>query len=487
MKPRERTQQRQSARMYLRHHDHRDCIYQGYYTDAIVMPETPGTISNLKAVWKKYPKDAMCIFSNGARDVSYGGLGYMDIDRQFGHASGFSGAAPTKIYKLKDFILATNTPSSDTQVYLSEDGVEWKNMGLMGRTGNIAPGVPFYMSDSTVFGENTLASWFQDYSTFWLNVWKFEKDEETGEWSASGKLYALSSPLNVNATYLIAPTRTGAIFEQFVNTTPSAATPTFTTKIFHVDTEGNLVEKYTSLTSNSTLFSGRFKVSRCRVGMTSAILAIRQNSYNRYADNWTSSVVCMVTQDDGATWSTTTFEDGQTQGGDAYFDSHTACALFARDGELFAMWGSSYYDNYAIRYKSSLTGTGWNDVALPRWVDLPVLQGGGCCVMVDPQKETLRIAIDQEQTSDADVSLFEMIRSNQDYENTNIKLVDGQLSDPFNEEFYLLIGYDSRGSYRAFFNNRYLAENSKAFAWRNEYLNITEVGDPVIEYDYVLG
>lgn len=484
MKPRARKPQKQTARMFLRHNDHRDCIYNGYYTDIICMPKTPDVISDLEPVWIKYPKDAMCIFSNGARDVSYGGLGYMDIDRQFGHASGFAGASPSKIYKQDDFIIALYDTGGSASVYLSEDSVIWKYMGSIGRNGTVAPSVPFYYSDSYIFGKNSIASHYQEYSTFWLNIWTFTKDEETGEWSVSGKLYGLTSPLNVNFAYFIAPTQTGGIFEQFVNTDPSLATPIYTTKFFHVDESGHLEERHISLSSNSTLFSGRYKVSRCRVGGMSAILAIRQNSYNRYVDNWTSSVLCMTTRDNGLTWNTTIFEEGQQQGGDPYFDGHTACALFARDGELFAMWGTSYYNNYAIRYKGTFTGTGWTDIPLPRWIELPLLQEGGCCVKKNPSKETLKIAVDQGATSGADTSLFEMLRATQDYENTNIKLIDGKLSDRLNEDFYLLIGGDGRGAYRAYFDNRYLAESTKAFAWINEYLRDTEEGDPVIPYDY---
>ena len=122
MKPRLRTEQKQTSRMYFRKHDHRDIIFDDAYSNAMWC-----NTEDIEDVltWVKYPKMAsMSAYS--------GFMGWMDIDRQFSFGINAGGGSRTvTMYKLNNglsIVQDAYTNVGNSKVYVTKDGIVWNDI-----------------------------------------------------------------------------------------------------------------------------------------------------------------------------------------------------------------------------------------------------------------------------------------------------------------------------------------------------------------------
>lgn len=144
MKPKKRKEQKQTARMVLRNHDHRDAIFDQKYhnmmyvvklkRDAHGEPVVPTQLEISDYVWTKFPYNAFMTL--GPDHV----VGWMDADRQFHYASNagqgewnyYKPEADNAYYQFDDFIMRVYRGSNWSsqsgfpfRMHVSRDGVRW--------------------------------------------------------------------------------------------------------------------------------------------------------------------------------------------------------------------------------------------------------------------------------------------------------------------------------------------------------------------------
>lgn len=217
-------------------------------------------------------------------------------------------------------------------------------------------------------------------------------------------------------------------------------------------------------------------------------------SHDQY-QHWSSQVVAWMSMDGGRSWTKEVLYGGDTL---ADYDpqrgnNQNRIEMFQRDGEIFLLFGQAANKNgtgwHEVHLYSTLTGTSWSEIPLPKWVDLPVLNEFSGQGVNPASKDTLRIAIRPNETSGQDYNMFDLLEFAgvggtffMDYDHGNLMFKDGELVDLLDEEFYMVIG---SGSLHLYFDNRYMAESSKAFAWfTREYNSQLDGFDYVIPYDY---
>ena len=147
MKPKQRKEQKQTSRMVLRNHDHRDCIFDKKYHNMMYVvklkrdshgePVVPTEYEIAGYVWKKYPYNA---FPTLGPDHP---IGWMDADRQFHYANqGGTGSAAyytpegdSNYFHFDDFIMRVHKNSNWSSqtgfgydVYVTKDGFHWKRV-----------------------------------------------------------------------------------------------------------------------------------------------------------------------------------------------------------------------------------------------------------------------------------------------------------------------------------------------------------------------
>lgn len=213
MKPKKRESQKQTSRMYLRHHDHRDAIFDKTYHNAIYVKKTArldekGHIKEPAIddyVWFKFPKNALLtthggysypvqsayptdsrMFSSKATSASLSGdnriIRWMDVDRQFQYSNLQQeflqnqniNAQITALYgygralKFSDFVLVittlNNAGSRPTSLsgFVTKDGVRWKPFAFGGNETMITA-TSFYFGNDCICDIYYDAGRYPDY------------------------------------------------------------------------------------------------------------------------------------------------------------------------------------------------------------------------------------------------------------------------------------------------------------------------------------
>ena len=143
MKPKKRKEQKQTARMVLRNHDHRDAIFDQKYHNMIYLNKSEKRDEQDHVIeeaysgyaWIKFPYNSFMTF--GPDHV----IGWMDADRQFHYASNagqgigpnvYSPEADNAYYQFDDFIMRVHRGSNYNdnrgfpfRLFVSRDGVRW--------------------------------------------------------------------------------------------------------------------------------------------------------------------------------------------------------------------------------------------------------------------------------------------------------------------------------------------------------------------------
>ena len=127
MKPRERVSQKQTSRISLRRHDHRDVVFDKKFHNAIYLVKSEKIDDQGHIIepgysgyaWLKYPHNA--ILTNGKGICS---IAWMDLDRQFQYSGVVDGGTgDTDWIRFKNFAI---TISQSGFCIVTKDGIHFK-------------------------------------------------------------------------------------------------------------------------------------------------------------------------------------------------------------------------------------------------------------------------------------------------------------------------------------------------------------------------
>lgn len=473
MKPRFREPQGQSARLFLRTKDHRDVIYNDTYHNMIWANTTD---INDKLVWKKYPNHGLM--------YAHAGMGWLDADRQLSYGAALGGGTygASVVHRFDD-------PDNDLHYAvahvqkrnfrLTEDGIVFKSFN---------PNISCPNFGSYKFAKNGL------YSNQYANqahVTYFNKDEDTETWSLTHRTYDISSI----ATF---PRVMGYTDDGILLIREVVNNGTYTTQWYRylLDKDGQITMLSDPVPSASKKFLQYSVFQGLKIGIRNFFVLFNRyrnwTSQEAAADTYKNSLIAMVSNDDGVTWNEVeifSYDDGYGSG----FNSANKLNVFSRDGVVYIICGqvnpsSDGHSAYDVRMFESRSGQSWDEIELPKWVDVPLLNvASGVCI--NPSvSDTIRVAISPSQTTDANARMFDLVPQPNscayefDYGSYNMMFSKGEPTNKTDEDFYLCLGTDSL---HLFFDNKYFAENSKAFAfYKKDYSANDNLADTLQPQDY---
>lgn len=463
MKPKQRLEQKQSARLYLRKKDHREVIMNDIYHNAIWMKKEQDGEEKDELVWVKYPKHALV---NAVSNNNYGTLCWMDADRQFQFGQRYlNGNAQAILLDNGVCVYAvTRSSSSRVEILASVDGMIWQNFGEVGLT------ISFYH-----FCDNGLVSYSLSGTNCTVNAVFFEVDEEnnisiekrTFKFSTSGHYYFL----------YMCDTSEGCLFYKTIQTEKDG-NYIYQNSVYHLNKNGVFEKRYENL-SASYVMLGDGKSAYCRCGSKIVVASCNAQQYNRYTAERIHTFYAYESDDGGTTWSENQFENYRHNADTS--PMRIDCCV--RDGEFFVFYGSTRSLGAEIKVYASYTGTSWNKIELPSWVDLPICKDG-TCVNQNTTLDELRIAIKPNETSDYNIRLWDLINEKTlNRRSGNILFKDGKATEAIEEDIYFCFG--STQGWKAFFDNKYLPSSSRAFAWQTASVSTYgEVPETIQENDY---
>lgn len=467
MKPRERKPQAQSSRMFLHNRDHRDVIFNDMYHNAM-WANTDKIHDEL--VWVKYPKDALLVSTN------YNRVGWIDVNRQFsyGIGAGHGSNWMSRMVQLDDVTVVWQYMSaSSNYILVSEDGIVWQHIPWSG--GTVVKGDVFACHK---FGyDNTIVTTYGD--DYWhgggdrlhVETWHFVKDEETELWSIQYRQAVITEQTITWSTDLryMGCVEDGCIVGREVRSNVDNI-PRWQLFLYELHADGSttiLSDPVPEMKLAPYFSYDTYQFKQCQIGNRMFYATIT----NYRPDSGLPVInlrVCM-SNDGGRTWNENVLfgyraDESHVYGTDSRVD------MCIRDGRIMVIFGQRL-DKEGSGAKSlhiydTFTGTSWDEIPLPTWVDVPLITEYSGQGIQPASKETLRIAVRPEATSDYDTTFFDMMPSDERGDNMNhgagnVLYKDGKFDD--DKEFFLHFGYGN--GYHAFFDNRYLAENSRAFAW----------------------
>ena len=503
MKPRQRKPQTQTANLYCRGNSHRDILWYDetsqkmiYHNALYWNDDEEARADRSHIAWVKYPEHSM-LMSYGGSSSQAGTVGVMDADRQFQYAMAAGGGTlgVPWVFGLECGITVhLMHGSSETNFWVSEDGIVWQHI----KKSYFSPNAAYTFH----FGEDGLC-WFADGPTqygeaypyklgFTIYMYLFSKDEETGQWDVELKSYSYTDKVNVRVFCCntkqgcIVYTTHGAPYDSSGNT--CANNPTY----WHIDHAGvKTQKKYDLVTMGACIWDViNSDIAYAKVGnrvfcAIPVVMPISRYSTKRYY-----RIIVMSSGDQGATWTGETLEEYFWDQEGWVDPAQMKVNMQVNDGEVFVFYSMDKILQWKVRAFSTYTGTHWDEIALPTWLDMPVIQEGGGGISDNPGKTSIRIAIDPTNTSNYDVTLKDMIDSpfvHGYLHRGGAMFKNGKLLKSTDDTFWFYFGQAYIGGWNAFFDNRYLAESSRAFAWMGGYIHDTMKPDYVIPYDYVLG
>lgn len=473
MKPRERKPQTQSSRLYLRNKDHREVIFNDMYHNA--MWANVGDIHD-ELVWVKYPKKALMFWN-------YPTFGWMDVDRQFQYAVKIGGGqrGGRLVRQHNGIILLFDSYGGLGTAYIlaSDDGITWQN---------ITSKFSFYpdMQNTAPLGEDSTAYTFGD--DYWhgggdkahINWTRVYKDDD-GEFQVEQESHVLDCDTSWLDWYRIGQ-YVGTVNDKFIVVKEVLDYNAHSNQqwFFSIDRSGH-VEMLSDPVPQPTwmrYFNDKMTVTQQGIGAGARLFMVTAScmSYDQWS-TWTSQITAWTSMDGGRTWNKEVLFGGNTL--PDYDNQHGGVQhrieIFNRDGEIFILFGQACNKEgsgwHEVHLYSTLTGTSWSEIPLPKWVDMPVIHEPSGRGLQPASQETIRVAIRPNETSGQDYNMFDLLESQNnvsnfahklmDFQHGNIMWQDGELKELKDTDFYMVIGFNPM----LYFDNRYMAESSKAFAW----------------------
>ena len=448
-----------------------------------------------KLVWVKYPKKALM---HRVKPFT----GWMDVDRQFCYGTNLDGNQRSgNFYRLLNNTVVyygVYSGLSDDNCYAIEDGIIWHD---------ISSKITMYPVGQQMLyiGEDTMAYlWADDYwhgggdrrHIAWTRIYKDDDDEfqvEHGNYTLDCDTSWINWGTSLEYCGTIGDT---CIVMKEVRSNNSAQQ-----WFFSIDKRGHvemLSDPVPQPTYMNYLWGSGDQLVRTQQGVgENARLFMATASVITYDSwsHWATNITVWMSMNGGRSWTKEVLWGGDTlpdtdiqRGGLQH-----KIEMFQRDGEVFLLFGQACNKDgtgwHEVHLYSTLTGTSWNEIPLPKWVDLPVIHEPSGQGVSPASKDTLRIAIRPNETSGQDYNMFDLLDKSlinsthsMDYQHGNLMFKDGKLVDLLDEEFYMVIG---NSNLHLYFDNRYMAESSKAFAWYTaEYNSQLDGADYIQNGDY---
>lgn len=457
--------------MFLHNRDHRDAIYNDMYHYAM-WANTEDVDDEL--VWAKFPNKALMFYN-------YPTFGWMDVDRQFQYAMTIGGGQRSgRIFKQRNgivYLFDAYSSLGDAYCIASDNGVIWENIkNKFSSIPNNQYGAPL--------GEDSIAwIWGDDYwhgggdkaHISWVRVTK----DDDGEYQVEQKTYTLDcdgSWLNwyYTGNYVGTINDKFIVVKEVVDSSLNSQQWFFSiSRTGHVEMLSDPVPEMTWM----QYFSGRMAVTQQGDGAGARLFMVTAStmSHDQY-QHWTTQVVAWMSMDGGATWTKTVLYSGNTLSD--YDPQQTGVQhrieIFNRDGEIFILFGQACNKDgtgwHQVHLYSTLTGTSWDEVALPAWIEMPTIHEYSGRGLNPSANETIKVAIRPNDTSGQNYNMFDLLPTNMnyayvsnsmDYGHGNLMWQDGEIKPLEDTDFYMVIGSNPM----LYFDNRYMAESSKAFAW----------------------
>ena len=489
MKPKQRHPQRQSGRLFFRGKDHREYImhygdvdeeghqsneYDAYTNGIWVTKDDKDELA-----WWKYPHESLITAGNNIAT-----LGWLDTERQWQHRVPMvTGQRSGAIFRFDGFAVTWNSYSSIDYIYVTTDGCIWKRIDASTR-----PHVHHY---AFYYGHNAVCS----ISGSTLLITKFEMDEETKEVTFKNE----SRSLLFGDFKFLCQSEEGCFLGRWERN--EIIRDFWDLHIFKV-TDDTYRETYTE---KAMLYEPLWPRGAGAPGACGFVIAGNYRTYTKpdlWLDTYNNVVVAFATADDGETWESI---EVTSRFSSFYQKNNTApdrYDVFERGGIIYAIGAGN--DGQKKTGMVKFEDGAWAEVALPYWVDVPVLKGGGKCVHPLPtMEETIRLGIryreqpenpdeDEEKPEESvvvyDIMVFDLMRqlngNNYPYDLNNgagnIRTEDGEIVD--NSEPFMLLGQDGWVFY---FDNMQFIKSSKAFCFLAASIDSTDDIEKVQQYDYV--
>lgn len=475
MKPKLRTQQRQTSRLYFRGKDHREFIMNDMYHNGIWMKKRNGREDDEDApiidelIWWKYPHESL-LTSTGNLST----FGWMDTDRQFQHqVLGVTGQRSGAIYKFDGFVVFWNGYTSIDYIRVTEDGCFWKAIDM-----TVPPNVPVKCQKYAI---NSLCN----VSGSTLYVTDFIKDFDADIY----RMETRTIDLLQNLTYLC-PSYNGCYCGRVEQYTDASNKPRFKLYIYLVTDDG-VTFKHMEENLPINPFDGRIR--GCCFGLQSTFCF--NGTYRMYWDgryDYDTFVSCVYAfgSTNGLDWTVEpviSWSSGERW--QESYGNYNKFDAFVRSGQIYVLCSSGINKETMLYH---FTGSSFDSISLPFWTEVQVLSEGGMCVGIPSWGETVKIGLKQNPDVEGGISvdfwLYDILRVTYGGDLTpdlnngqcNIRVVDGEIKDA---DDFMLLGI---GSTKVYFDNLQFIASSKSFAYVTKEINESDGIETIQDNDYVV-
>ena len=464
MRERKRTQNRQSARLYLRNRDHREVVFNDVYHNVIYAEQVPfpneseeDAEKQTGIFWTRYPK--RYFYANW--NVTMGGVStkaqiVVDIERQmvygYGAIFGSVGGRAQFSYRLRDiFVIGSQYSGSESDTYFFNalDGIRWKRTN-----GNLVT------SRNYRYGQNGLVYIGVDAST-WTYTFRIKQLHVAEDGSIFGETTQVSKGGMSNTCKYIMPISDGAIFQY------NDSNFIYYFKITGYGEITNISD--TPLPKYSMSFEKELKY--CRKGSFSVGAYVKVDIRYPY---YPMHLWVFGTSDNGQTlhtWSPIQLDYTRSWNIDTDIYHYR---LFERNGYFYLMCSIDYGKTYAWK---SANGIDWYEMNLPKYLDVLTVSYGG--YLTEDVPESYRIIFDPNApTTDYTINAYELLNNEELF-----YFEDGEYGTKadYTQSEYLVLHNNSVYFY---IDNVNFLDSENNFCFKCANVNRTAIPDTLMEGDY---
>lgn len=501
MKPRERKPQKQSSRLYLRRKDHRDCIMNDTYHNAIWLKKTKddGTVQD-ELAWCKYPQRAMIfgarLGGNGLYN-SRNGIWILDVDRQIIHWASDASymSAQYQAVSTRDYSVFLTGSTTYTGVALSKDGFYYKKNPTTFNNNPISYGL-----HRVGFMTNVLMNIRSIGSPYnRINISKYEilnYDENTKEYEIRDSYITQTIETSGNFDgYFIGTSPNGVIWAEPTTMQISGVGSMTYYRLFNIDVTGNVSvladwDAFPYYVNNEyrggqiTNTRGNDILMNCK-GHFFLSLPSRYALDGKY--RWQTRI---LQSPDCRNWSG--HDIGRVDTESQTLQNYPC--MFVRKGRVYCYLINNTTYNTEL-YISSDDFSSWHEIALPDYVDVEISKTGCGWANPNPSRKYARLVFrpaNAPSSSDAWNILFGRNIS-AEQERSTIFYRDGEMlqHDDDEADFGIYVSQWTANGYQGLFvysESMWFEEGSEMFAFETieSSQGNEDQSEKVIEGDYVL-